>query len=235
MCYLAQVVPSGECLCSESLVDCNHLVPLVAASLPVLNPAVVLGLCASAGCVLHGSLLYVCCGLVFWLKPNKGRLLLLRCGTVMDPLDWFVTEIESYHWSYQDYLPCEPRGCALPADVDRSTDIWQSEETDRVHADKQRGRDGRHDDVHPCWNSAADGSTDNTLCGPRHWLAAGHLAGFGDDRNECHDTYATRLEESTSLHQSVIIGCMFWIECSQLIYFHYQLLSKVLSSCPYLT
>ena len=58
-------------------VDCSRLAPLVAVSLPVLNPAVVLGpacrylLCCSAW------QLVVCCGRAFRLKPNKGSLLLL--------------------------------------------------------------------------------------------------------------------------------------------------------------
>jgi len=55
VCYLAQVAPSGECLRGK------NLVLLIAASLPVLNPAVVLDLCAGTGCAVLGrSLFYAC-------------------------------------------------------------------------------------------------------------------------------------------------------------------------------
>ena len=81
--------------------------------------------------------------------------------------------------------------CALLVGVARSTDIRQPEEADRVHVNKQRGRDGGHDDVHHCRNPTADGSSDHPLRGPRHRPSPGHLAGDGKDGNERDDAYAT--------------------------------------------
>ena len=74
--------------------------------------------------------------------------------------------------------------------VDRSTDIRQPKEADRVHVDKQRGRDGCNDDVHDCRDPAADGRTDHSLCRPRHRPAAGHLTRTRVDRDQRDDAYA---------------------------------------------
>jgi len=88
----------------------------------------------------------------------------------------------------------------MPADFDRSTDIWQSEETDRIHADKQRGRNGRNDDVHHCRHPTANGSADNSVRWPGHRPAASHLTGIGNSRNKRDDAWAAWLKAPATLH-----------------------------------
>ena len=93
--------------------------------------------------------------------------------------------------NFQNVCVCvcaRARVCA----INRSSDLWQPEEVDRVHADEQHPGNIAVSFVHHCWRPTAARHHHNPLHRPRHRHGAGHLTGVRSRRKRHHEATTAR-------------------------------------------